>query len=98
MPKMSYPPNGPIEKTFVSNYTLESKYRAEEGVVLLSGVQALVRLLIQQRRADRSRGLNTATLVSGYQGSPLAGLDLALMGNQKVLREHEVIFIPGVNE
>jgi indolepyruvate ferredoxin oxidoreductase len=82
----------------MSEYTLDSKYRMEQGTALLSGLQALVRLTIQQRRADRRQGLNTAMLVSGYPGSPLAGLDQALCANQKILREHNVFFIPGVNE
>ena len=64
-----------------SDFSLDAKYRQEEGLVFLSGVQALVRLPLDQHRADRRRGLNTATLVSGYRGSPLGGLDLTLERN-----------------
>lgn len=46
-------------------YTLETKYCCEEGVVFLSGIQGLVRLPLDQHKADRRRGLNTATLISG---------------------------------
>ncbi len=79
-------------------FTLDAKYRQEEGVVFLSGIQALVRLPLDQHRADRRRGLNTATLISGYRGSPLGGLDVTLERNAALLREHQVVFVSGVNE
>ncbi len=80
------------------DFTLDAKYRQEEGVIFLSGIQALVRLPLDQHRADRRRGLNTATLISGYRGSPLGGLDLTLERNPDLLREHNVVFISGLNE
>src|SRR5260370_35507 len=80
------------------DFTLDAKYRQEEGVIFLSGIQALVRLPLDQHRADRRRGLNTATLISGYRGSPLGGLDLTLERNPALLREHNVVFISGLNE
>jgi len=79
-------------------FTLDAKYRQEEGLILLSGIQALVRLPLDQHRADKRRGLNTATLISGYRGSPLGGLDLTLERNPALLREHNVVFLSGVNE
>ena len=42
------------------DFSLDAKYRLEEGAVFLSGIQALVRLPLDQHRADRRRGLNTA--------------------------------------
>ncbi|HET7342097.1 MAG TPA: indolepyruvate ferredoxin oxidoreductase family protein [Methylomirabilota bacterium] len=80
------------------DFSLDAKYRQEQGVVFLSGIQALVRLPLDQHRADRRRGLNTATLISGYRGSPLGGLDLTLERNRPLLAEHDVTFISGVNE
>jgi hypothetical protein len=47
--------------------SLGDRYLAEEGHVFLTGVQGLVRVLLDQRRADERAGLRTATLVSGYQ-------------------------------
>jgi indolepyruvate ferredoxin oxidoreductase len=79
-------------------YALDAKYRLEEGRLFLSGIQALVRLPLDQHRADRRRGLDTATLISGYRGSPLGGLDLTLERNGRLLREHNVVFVSGVNE
>ena len=80
------------------DFTLDAKYRQEEGLILLSGIQALVRLPLDQHRADKRRGLNTATLISGYRGSPLGGLDITLERNPALLREHNVVFLSGVNE
>lgn len=82
----------------MNEFSLESKYLQEEGRIILSGVQALVRLPLDQHRADKRAGLRTATLISGYRGSPLGGLDTLLQRNQKLLNEHDIIFIPGVNE
>ncbi len=78
--------------------TLADRFTLDEGTIALSGVQALVRLPLDQHKADRRRGLRTATLISGYRGSPLGGFDLALQANAGVLAEHHVRFLPGVNE
>ncbi|MFD0478965.1 hypothetical protein ACFQ0B_70380 [Nonomuraea thailandensis] len=51
--------------------SLDDKYTALDGRVLISGVQALVRLTLEQRRLDQARGLDTRAYVTGYQGSPL---------------------------
>src|SRR4030065_2125520 len=81
-----------------SEFSIEDKSRRERGSIILSGVQALVRLPLEPHRADRRRGLNTATLISGYRGSPLGGFDMALAANSRLLDEHDVTFISGVNE
>ncbi|WP_443611864.1 indolepyruvate ferredoxin oxidoreductase family protein [Acrocarpospora catenulata] len=78
--------------------SLDDKYAAADGTVLISGVQALVRLTLEQRRLDRERGLNTRVFVSGYQGSPLGGLDLEMGRARKFLEPAGVVFRPGLNE
>ena len=50
--------------------TLESRFVDLDHPVLLTGIQALVRLLLEQARLDRAAGLHTGALVSGYRGSP----------------------------
>jgi indolepyruvate ferredoxin oxidoreductase len=80
------------------DFSLDAKYRLETGRIFLSGIQALVRLPLDQHRADRRRGLDTATLISGYRGSPLGGFDITVERNQTLLAEHQVVFISGVNE
>ena len=78
--------------------TLDDRYRLQEGKVFLSGVQALVRLLIEQRRLDARGGIDTAGFVSGYRGSPLGGVDLALWQAAAELEQHRIRFEPGLNE
>lgn len=80
------------------NFSLDDKYTLLEGRIILSGIQALVRLLLDQNRADLIKGLNTGTLVSGYRGSPVGMLDINLVKNKKLLDQHNINFIPGVNE
>jgi indolepyruvate ferredoxin oxidoreductase len=57
---------------------LEDRYELRDGEIYLSGLQALVRIALDQNRLDRRNGRNTATFISGYEGSPLAGFDLEL--------------------
>ena len=78
--------------------SLADKYVREQGRVLITGVQGLVRLPLDQHRADRARGLHTGTMISGYQGSPLGGLDMELTRNRKLAEEHHVTHVPGLNE
>jgi indolepyruvate ferredoxin oxidoreductase len=78
--------------------SLDDKYELESGRVFVTGVQALVRLLLLQRQRDQRAGLNTAGFVSGYRGSPLGGLDQALWKAQKFLDRSRIRFQPGLNE
>ena len=78
--------------------TLDDKYLQSGGRVFISSNQALVRLLLDQARRDRAAGLKTAAYVSGYRGSPLGVFDSALWGAQKLLDEHGIRFVPGLNE
>jgi indolepyruvate ferredoxin oxidoreductase len=80
------------------DFSLDAKYTQERGRIYLSGIQALVRLPLDQHRADRRRGLNTATFVSGYRGSPLGGLDQTLERHGTLLHDHHVVFSSGLNE
>ncbi|MCW2879543.1 MAG: 2-oxoacid ferredoxin oxidoreductase [Sphaerisporangium sp.] len=80
------------------DFRLEDRYGREDGRVHLTGIQALVRLPLDQRRRDRRAGLDTAGFVSGYQGSPLGGYDLELGRTRALLDEHKVIHQPGLNE
>ena len=80
------------------SFTLADRYTALDGEVLVTGIQALARLPIDQMRADRAKGWKTASYVSGYQGSPLGGFDRELLANGKLLEEFGVHLWPGLNE
>ncbi len=78
--------------------TLDDKYLRDSGSIYLTGVQALVRLALVQKRADRARGFDTGGFISGYRGSPLGTLDRELWGVKRHLAEHDITFQPGLNE
>jgi indolepyruvate ferredoxin oxidoreductase len=77
---------------------LVRRYTDDAGAALLSGVQALVRLPLVQMRLDEEAGRRTACLISGYEGSPLAGYDIELAKARRLLDKHRVVFQPGLNE
>jgi indolepyruvate ferredoxin oxidoreductase len=81
-----------------SAVTLASRFVDLDQPVLLTGIQALLRLLLEQRRLDGDAGLHTAGFVSGYRGSPLGGLDRELWAQKKLMAAHDIRFEPGVNE
>ena len=78
--------------------TLDDKYTKTDGVVLISGIQALVRIAIDQRRRDGLAGLNTAGYISGYRGSPLGSFDLELEKAKALVEAEDIVFQPGSNE
>ena len=80
------------------NVALDDKYVSTSGHVYLTGIQALVRLMLVQRQRDALAGLNTAGFVSGYRGSPLGGLDKTLWKERPHLEANHINFQPGVNE
>ncbi|HEY0295486.1 MAG TPA: indolepyruvate ferredoxin oxidoreductase family protein [Bordetella sp.] len=80
------------------DYRLDDNFTRTQGRVFLTGTQALVRALLTQARLDRERGLDTAGFASGYRGSPLAGVDLAMWKNKALLEAARIRFLPGINE
>jgi indolepyruvate ferredoxin oxidoreductase len=91
-------PLSPALRAALDTVSLDDKYTLEKGRVYMSGTQALVRLALLQKERDRRAGLKTAGYVSGYRGSPLGALDQTLWKAKKYLKEHDVVFQPGVNE
>jgi indolepyruvate ferredoxin oxidoreductase len=84
-----------VTKTVVS---LDDKYTQGDGQVMLSALQGVVRLLLDQARRDRADGLETAGYVTGYRGSPITTLDAQLWASEKLLTAHDIRFEPGLNE
>ena len=65
-----------------SKKDVTSSFTTEEGVIHVGGIDALVRLTLDQVRTDARRGLKTGMFVSGYRGSPvLVGSTAAILGH-----------------
>lgn len=64
----------------------------------MPGLQALVRLILSQRARDQADGRQTKALVTGYPGSPLAGLDLQLQRASDLLESLGVVHQPAAAE
>src|ERR1700749_3769605 len=78
--------------------SLDERYQRQDGTIYLTGIQALVRMLLDRARHDREHGLATPGSVSGYEGSPLGGYDLELARHPGLLREYGIVHRPGLNE
>ena len=78
--------------------SLDDKYILQSGRIFITGTQALVRLPLMQHLRDKAEGFHTGGYVSGYRGSPLGGYDQQLWAAKKHLKEHHIVFNPGVNE
>src|SRR5271166_1674386 len=81
-----------------SEAALEDRWMAPEGWFYMTGMQALVRLPIQQRLRDAATGLNTGGYISGYRGSPMGRYDIELWRAGPILARHNIVFRPGLNE
>jgi indolepyruvate ferredoxin oxidoreductase len=77
---------------------LSDKYSLDTAKAYITGIEALVRLPMLQHQRDLEKGLNTAGFVSGYRGSPLGGVDQAMVAAKQYLDKHNIKFTPGVNE
>ena len=78
--------------------SLDDKYALDETRQLLTGTQAVVRLMLTQRARDEKAGLNTAGYVTGYRGSPIASLEAAMLRARGVLESNHIKFMAGLNE
>ena len=90
--------NAPVDPKLLEQVSLDDKYTLDTGAAFMTGTQALVRLPMLQRDADARLGKNTAGFISGYRGSPLGSYDLTLSRVSKHLKQHHIVFQPGVNE
>jgi indolepyruvate ferredoxin oxidoreductase len=78
--------------------SLDDKYTLDGGRKILTGTQAIVRLMLTQRARDVKAGLNTAGYVTGYRGSPIASLEAAMLRSKGLLEPNHIKFMAGLNE
>ena len=79
-------------------HSLGEKFDLTEPRQLLTGTQAVVRLMLMQKARDKAAGLDTAGYVTGYRGSPIATLEGAFERAGKLLDDNDIVFHPGLNE
>ena len=82
----------------VNKVSLNDRFDIEKKIVIASGTQALVRLMLNQAVRDRVNGINSAGLVTGYRGSPLGGVDATFTKAEKFLKKNNIKFQYGLNE
>nr|WP_081683818.1 indolepyruvate ferredoxin oxidoreductase family protein [Granulicoccus phenolivorans] len=82
----------------LSSYQPADRFRPGARPVVLTGAQAIGRLLTEQHVRDLDAGLRTASFVSGYPGSPLAGIEKVIKSIPSYQSEHGIHFQHGVNE
>ena len=96
------PLKSPMNETAVNKtkrkVSLDDKYALDTTRAYMTGIEALVRLPMLQHQRDLERGINTAGFISGYRGSPLGGVDQAMWKAAEYLKQHNIKFVPGVNE
>ncbi len=82
----------------VNKVSLNDRFDIEKKIVIASGTQALVRLMLNQAVRDRINEINSAGLVTGYRGSPLGGVDATFTKAEKFLKKNNIKFQYGLNE
>src|ERR1700723_148938 len=84
--------------TELTEIKLADRFDLSKTSVLLTGAQAVARLLIAQKERDRRAGFNTGGFISGYRGSPVGGLDLQFARLKDLFKANDIHFEPGLNE
>jgi indolepyruvate ferredoxin oxidoreductase len=78
--------------------SLADRFDLSHDRVLLTGTQAIVRLLLMQKALDRRARLNTAGFITGYRGSPLGGVDAQMNRAKALFDANDIRFMPALNE
>ena len=82
----------------INKVSLNDRFDLEKKIIIASGTQALVRLMLNQAVRDRFNGINSAGLVTGYRGSPLGGVDATFTKAERFLTKNNIKFQYGLNE
>ena len=78
---------------------LLDKFNARQGTVFLTGIEAIVRLILDKQRWDQAEGHVNQTYISGYEGSPLGGLDMKVVQHLALLNQNgRTVHQFGINE
>ncbi|WP_081813200.1 indolepyruvate ferredoxin oxidoreductase family protein [Hyphomonas sp. CY54-11-8] len=74
------------------------RFESHDVSILTSGVDSLVRMLLERARLDQAKGWRTGGFVSGYRGSPLATFDMKLENEAQRLSRAGIEVLPAINE
>lgn len=78
---------------------LQDKFLRQDGQIFLTGMEAIVRLVLEKQQADQANGHVNQTYFTGYEGSPLGGLDLKLVEQLELLNQRgRTVHQFGINE
>ena len=78
---------------------IQDKFLQRDGRVFLTGMEAIVRLVREKQERDQATGHVNQTYFTGYEGSPLGGLDLKIVAQLEMLNElGRTVHQFGINE
>ncbi|VTU19001.1 indolepyruvate ferredoxin oxidoreductase [Variovorax sp. PBL-H6] len=78
--------------------SLDARFEPDSPVAFLNGNHALIRMMTEQMRSDAAAGLRTKAFVTGYPGSPLGSIDIALRQARRTLDAHGITHRAAQNE
>ena len=81
----------------VNKVSLNDRFDVEKKIVIASGTQALVRLMLNQAVRDRQNEINSRRTSNRIQ-APLGGVDATFTKAEKFLKENNIKFQYGLNE
>ena len=77
---------------------ISQRFETESGTIAISGIDALLRIMVDQINADSLAGLSTSALLSGYRGSPLGGVDISYKRAKSQMLNKGIHFLDSINE
>lgn len=78
--------------------SLDARFEPDTPIAFLNGNHALIRTMVEQMRSDAATGLRTKAFVTGYPGSPLGSIDIAMRQARRTLDAHGITHQPAQNE
>src|SRR5947207_2059439 len=78
--------------------SLDARFEPDTPLAFLNGNHALIRMMVEQMRSDAAAGLRTKAFVTGYPGSPLGSIDIAMRQARRTLDAHGITHRAAQNE
>src|SRR4051812_34178475 len=78
--------------------SLDARFERDTPAAFLNGNNALIRMMVEQMRSDAAAGLRTKSFVTGYPGSPLGSIDIALRQARRMIEPMGITHKAAQNE